>query len=189
MNRHRALFLDRDGVVNQDRKYVYRPEQIEFVEGIFDLCRHARQLSNLLFIVTNQSGIGRGYYTEADFYQLTGWMLSVFEEQACPIDQVYYCPYHPTAGIGKYQRESNWRKPQPGMILAAAQAFNLDLSSSVLVGDQYRDIAAGQAAGVGCNILYARAALPASDVVPTATVAGLTDIQNYLTDAANWATK
>ncbi|MGK7873297.1 MAG: D-glycero-alpha-D-manno-heptose-1,7-bisphosphate 7-phosphatase [Xenococcaceae cyanobacterium] len=180
MEGNRALFIDRDGVINLDYGYVSRPEQIEFVNGIFELCRHAHALGYLIFVVTNQSGIGRGYYTEAAFHRLMDWMGAVFRDQGCPIAQVYFCPYHPTAGVGQYRRESSWRKPKPGMILAAAEDFDLDMSCSVLVGDRPRDIEAGQAAGVGCNLLYAQEPLPNFAVVPTAIVATLSQVQLYL---------
>lgn len=180
-----ALFLDRDGVINLDRDYVSRPEQISFVDGIFDLCRHAHSLGYLIFVVTNQSGIGRGYYTEATFHHLMDWMGGVFREQGCPIAQVYFCPYHPTAGLGQYRQESSLRKPKPGMILSAKEDFNLDLSSSILVGDRPRDIEAGQAAGVGCNLLYAEEPLSNCAVVPTAIVTNLSQVQLYLNLCSN----
>jgi D-glycero-D-manno-heptose 1,7-bisphosphate phosphatase len=176
----RALLLDRDGVVNVDLDYLFRPEQVVFVEGIFDLCCHAHSLDYRIIIITNQSGIGRGYFSEADFQALTTWMKGVFAEQGCPITEVYFCPYHPTAGLGVYRRESSWRKPSPGMILAAAQDFDLDLANSVLVGDRLRDIAAGQAAGVSCNLLYGESTDDTGKVRPTARVSSLFEIRPYL---------
>ncbi len=100
-------------------------------------------------VVTNQAGIGRGYYTEADFQRLTEWMVDVFRERGIVIARVYHCPYHPTAGIGAYRRESFDRKPQPGMLLRARDELNLDLARSVFIGDKDSDMAAGLAAGVG----------------------------------------
>ena len=185
MEGKRALFLDRDGVINQDYDYVYRPEQIEFVDGIFELCRHAHSLGYLIFVVTNQSGIGRGYYKEDTFHHLMDWMGGVFQDQGCPIAQVYFCPYHPTEGVGQYRRESSLRKPKPGMILAAGEDFDLDLTCSVLVGDRHRDIEAGQAAGVGCNLLYAQEPLSNCAVVPTAIVTNLSQVQLYLNRYSN----
>jgi len=116
----KALILDRDGVVNLDKDYVYRIEDFEFIDGIFNLCRDAAAQGYLIFIITNQSGIGRGYYTEADFHALTDWMKARFHEEGVTITQVYFCPYHPVHGIGKYKQDSNDRKPNPGMILRAA---------------------------------------------------------------------
>lgn len=155
MSGQRALLLDRDGVINVDHGYVHRPEDIEFVSGIFALCRRAVALDYRLVVVTNQAGIGRGYYTEADFHTLTDWMRGIFAEEGCPLDAVYFCPTHPVHGLGEYRRESSRRKPHPGMILDAARDLSLDLAVSILVGDKPSDIAAGLAAGVGRNVLLA----------------------------------
>lgn len=176
----RALFLDRDGVINVDCGYLYRPDQVVFVEGIFDLCRHAHGLGYQIVVVTNQSGIGRGYFSEADFQTLTNWMEGVFAEQGCPITRVYFCPYHPTAGLGPYRRDSSWRKPAPGMVLAAAQELNLDLMNSVLVGDRPRDIAAAHTAGVGCTLLYGDPVDTSDCIKPTARVSCLSQVHAYL---------
>ena len=152
--KRRALFLDRDGVINIDHGYVYRQDQFEFVNGIFDLCRKAVALDYLVFVVTNQAGIGRGYFTEKQFHELTAWMCQAFLVQGIKIERVYFCPFHPEHGVGDYKRESSFRKPGPGMLLEAARDYGLDLASSVLVGDKETDIAAGLAAGVGRNVLY-----------------------------------
>lgn len=149
----KALFLDRDGVVNKDKDYVYQIKDFEFQEGIFELCRMANDLGYLIFIITNQSGIARGYYTERDFVTLTKWMLNEFRSEGCTVSKVYYCPYHPDYGNAKYKRVSKFRKPAPGMILKASKRFQIDLKSSLLVGDQETDIEAGYNAGVGQNFL------------------------------------
>jgi D-glycero-D-manno-heptose 1,7-bisphosphate phosphatase len=148
----RALFLDRDGVINVDKHHVWRIEDFEFLPGIFDLCGKAQALGLLTIVITNQAGIGRGYYTEQDFDTLTQWMQGEFRARGIDIARVYHCPYHPTEGLGEYRRESPDRKPNPGMILKAARDFDLDLPRSVLVGDKDSDIAAGRAAGVASNI-------------------------------------
>jgi D-glycero-D-manno-heptose 1,7-bisphosphate phosphatase len=145
----RALFLDRDGVINVEKNYVHRAEDFEFLPGIFELCATAKGLGFRLIVITNQAGIGRGYYDEAEFQRLTGWMLRQFQERGIPIDRVYHCPYHPTAGVGEYRRDSFDRKPNPGMLLKAQRDFGLDLSQCVLVGDKDSDIEAGRAAGIG----------------------------------------
>jgi D-glycero-D-manno-heptose 1,7-bisphosphate phosphatase len=147
-----ALFLDRDGVINVDRRYVWRIEDFEFLPGIFELCRAAQTVGLLPVVVTNQAGIGRGYYTEQDFQTLTEWMLAQFRAHGISIGRVYHCPYHPTEGVGDYRRDSPDRKPKPGMILRAKEDLGLDLSRSVLVGHEDSDIEAGRAAGVGYNI-------------------------------------
>ena len=149
-----ALFLDRDGVINIDHAYVCRQEDFEFVDGIFELCRNAKRLGYLIFVITNQAGIGRGYYTEQDFLRLTDWMCGRFATEGAVIDRVYFCPFHPEHGVGHYKADSPFRKPGPGMILQARDEFDVDLARSVLVGDRESDIQAGIAAGVGSNFLY-----------------------------------
>lgn len=147
MNRP-ALFLDRDGVINVDHGYVHRPEEFEFFEGIFELVAAAKRAGYLVIVVTNQAGIGRGYYSEADFHALTDWMKARFSERGCQIDAVYFCPYHPEHGIGQYRRDSDCRKPAPGMLLQAQREWDIDMQRSILVGDKPSDMAAGRAAGV-----------------------------------------
>jgi D-glycero-D-manno-heptose 1,7-bisphosphate phosphatase len=151
----RALFLDRDGVINVEKNYVWRIDDFEFVPGIFELCRTAENLDMVPIVITNQAGIGRGYYTESDFQALTKWMLGEFRVRGIDIGRVYHCPFHPTEGVGEYRRESFDRKPNPGMILRAKDDFSLDLVDSVLVGDKESDIEAGRAAGVGYNVRFA----------------------------------
>jgi D-glycero-D-manno-heptose 1,7-bisphosphate phosphatase len=144
-----ALFLDRDGVINVDHGYVYRRENIEFIDGIFQLVARANAGGYLVVVVTNQAGIGRGYYTEADFFSLMNWMKAEFSARRARIDAVYFCPDHPEHGIGKYRRESIFRKPGPGMLFQAAQELKINLERSILVGDRDTDIEAGHAAGIG----------------------------------------
>lgn len=153
MNRRRALFLDRDGVINVDHGYVCKREEFDFIEGVFDLGRTAKQLGYLIVVITNQAGIGRGYYTERAFLELTGWMCEVFQGEGVEIDKVYFCPFHPVHGVGLYKVDSADRKPGPGMILRAARELNIDLARSVLLGDKETDIQAGMAAGIGYNLL------------------------------------
>jgi len=154
MRKNKALFLDRDGVINVYREYVHSTEDFHFQEGIYELCQAAQTLGYLLLVVTNQAGIARGYYTESDFLELTNWMNQKFAEEQIQIARVYYCPYHPVHGLGKYKRDSADRKPSPGMLLRARTDFNLDLTKSVLIGDKMLDIEAAKAAGVGTKILF-----------------------------------
>lgn len=157
--KNKALFLDRDGVINLEHNYVCSPDRFHFQDGIFELCLAAQKLGYLLLVVTNQAGIARGYYSESQFLNFTDWMIRKFVEQQVRIDRVYYCPYHPTHGIGRYRMDSQDRKPNPGMILRARDEFNLDLRSCILIGDQLSDIAAAEAAGVGIKVLL-RARVP-----------------------------
>jgi D-glycero-D-manno-heptose 1,7-bisphosphate phosphatase len=166
--RRAALFLDRDGVINVDHGYVCRPEQFEFVPGIFELVRFAvHTLGWPVIVTTNQAGIGRGYFDEAAFQTLTEWMCERFRRERAPIAKVYHCPYHLEHGIGPYRADHDWRKPKPGMFLQAAADLNLDLSRSAVVGDKISDIEAGANAGVLLRIrLDARALPPPADAPP-----------------------
>lgn len=150
-----ALILDRDGVINYDYGYVYTREKFDFIDGIFEVARYAYEQKYKIIIITNQSGIGRGYYTEKDFDLLTDWMCQQFLIAGAPIDRVYFSPCHPTDGVGAYAKDDYFRKPHPGMILQAQNDFSIDLTRSVLVGDRVTDIQAGNAAGVGTNLLFA----------------------------------
>lgn len=150
----RALFLDRDGVINVNYGYVHRPENFDFIDGIFDLGRAAHAQSYQLVVITNQAGIGRGFYSEQQFLELTQWMCDEFIMQEATISKVYFSPFHPTEGIGKYKKDDLSRKPHPGMILQAQRELNLDLEHSILIGDKASDIQAGISAGVGCNLLF-----------------------------------
>jgi D-glycero-D-manno-heptose 1,7-bisphosphate phosphatase len=150
----RALFLDRDGVINVNYGYVHSKDNFKFIDGIFELVRTARSLDYRVVIVTNQAGIGRGYYSDEQFHELTAWMCERFEHHDAHIDKVYYSPYHPTAGIGEYLQQEDTRKPGAGTILKAQRELGLSLEDSVFVGDKARDILAEAAAGVGLNILF-----------------------------------
>ena len=149
----KALFLDRDGVINVDYGYVYKINDFKFYRGIFRLASKAVNKGYKLIVVTNQAGIARGYYTESDFLKLSDWMCNEFQKNGSTISKVYFAPTHPTEGLGKYKAPDYRRKPNPGMILEAACEFKLDLSDSILIGDKQTDIGAGLSAGVGCNIL------------------------------------
>ena len=182
----RALLLDRDGVINVDKGYVCRSEDFELVPGIVDLCRDAVGQGYLLIVATNQAGIGRGYYSEASFLAFTEWMSDEFRRRGLPIARVYYCPFHPEFGVGKYKRESIYRKPGPGMILRAAKDFDLNLRHSVLVGDKETDVRAGLAAGVGCNVLYCPESAGrnmSNATMASHTVTRLADVARLLSDA------
>ncbi|WP_188793392.1 D-glycero-beta-D-manno-heptose 1,7-bisphosphate 7-phosphatase [Dyella nitratireducens] len=145
----KALFLDRDGVINVNHGYVYTPEQTDWVDGIFDLCHIAQDAGYSLVVVTNQAGIARGYYSEAAYLTYTQWMHRQFAERGIHLLATYYCPHHPEAGHNGWLLNCDCRKPHPGMILAAAKRFSLNLATSVMVGDSVSDQEAAEAAGVG----------------------------------------
>ena len=142
-------------MINVNHGYVHDPESFEFIDGIFEVARAAHASGYKLVVITNQSGIGRGYYSEQQFHQLTAWMCNEFSNEGAPIEKVYFSPFHPTAGLAVYKKDDVSRKPRPGMIHQAQQELNLDLGSSILIGDKASDIQAGIAAGVGLNILFA----------------------------------
>lgn len=148
-----ALFLDRDGVINYETHYLHRIEEFKFIPGTFATCRFFQQRGYALIVITNQAGIGRGYYTEADFLRLDSWMHDQFKGQGIHITQTYFSPYHPTHGIGPYRRDHPDRKPNPGMLYRAQKDWQIDLSDSILAGDKESDIQAGQAAGIGTTVL------------------------------------
>lgn len=146
---NRALFLDRDGVINIEKNYLYKIEDFKFIDGIFELCRHYQNLGYLIFVVTNQSGIARGYYRESDFEKLTLWMIKQFLKKGITITKVYHCPHHPDIS-----GTCECRKPKSGMILEAKKEFDLDLKNSILVGDKERDIEAATHAGIQESYLF-----------------------------------
>lgn len=163
----RALILDRDGVINHDLGYLHRIEECRFIDGVFAMTAAFAARDFAVVIATNQSGIGRGLYGEADFAALMGWMRGEFARHGVAIAGVYHCPDHPTEGVGRYRRDNPWRKPAPGMFLQAAADLGLDLARSWAVGDKPSDIEAGRAAGIGMLVRYdplAPAAVRSGDV-------------------------
>jgi D-glycero-D-manno-heptose 1,7-bisphosphate phosphatase len=145
----RALFLDRDGVINRDDDFVHRAEDFHFLPGIFPLVRGAIGLGYAPIVVTNQSGIARGLFTEAQYLALNQWMLERFSAEGARITATYHCPYLPVAAIAQYRHPNHpWRKPAPGMLLAARDDLGVELTDSVLIGDRWSDVQAGVAAGL-----------------------------------------
>lgn len=164
----KALFLDRDGVVNVDTGYVHRVEDFELMPGIVELCREAQRRGYLVIVVTNQSGIGRGMFSEDDFALLTEHMKSLFRAGGAEIADVFFCP---SADDGHPDR-----KPNPGLFLKAAAAYGLDMAACVSVGDRERDIQAAASAGVGRNFLFS------AEGVPSRAATGVA----VLEDVAGW---
>lgn len=150
----KALFLDRDGVVNIEKNYLYKIEDFEFMDGIIDVCQKYQSQGYLLIIVTNQSGISRGYYTEDDFQKLSRWMIEHFQSLGITMTHIFHCPHHENI-----DGPCECRKPEPGMFLEAQKLYAIDMKESVMIGDNERDIEAAQAAGVGYNILLSSQAI------------------------------
>lgn len=145
-SRRKAVFLDRDGVINVDRRYVHRLEDFEFITGAPQALQRLQRAGWALVVVTNQSGIGRGLFSEADYQRLSAHMRSELRSSGVELDAVLHCPHRPDQGC-------DCRKPAPGMLLRAAAELGLDLTASVMVGDKHADMQAGRAAGVGRCVL------------------------------------
>ena len=143
-----GLILDRDGVINIDKAYVYRQEDFEWVDGAIDTIKWLRSIGYHVFIVTNQSGIAKAYYTEEDMHKLHNWMLAEMKIAGAHIDQIYYCPYHAEGTIEKYRLDSDLRKPKPGMLLKAFEEWPIIKDGSFMIGDNPTDVAAAEAAGI-----------------------------------------
>lgn len=149
----KAVFLDRDGVINIDHGYLYQPELFDFIDGVFDACRHFQNLGYTLVVVTNQSGIARGYYNEEQFAVLTSWMRQQFALEGIKITGVYYCPHHVEKGQPPYNIDCDCRKPKPGMLNQAIRDYNLDPAQSIMLGDKKSDMQAAAAAGIKRKVL------------------------------------
>lgn len=176
----RALFLDRDGVINHEVGYLHRAEDVRFVDGIFSLCRTAAGLGYRLIVVTNQAGIARGFYSEADFEALMVWMRQAFQAEGVELDAVYHCPFHPEHGVGQYKREHEDRKPGTGMLRRGMKEFGIDLQESVMVGDRCSDIAAANAAGLRQAFLLRGTEPDGSCGGEHLAVSGLDEVEQWL---------
>jgi len=146
--KNKALFLDRDGVINFDYGYVHKIINFDFRPEIFEICKVALDRKYKIIIVTNQSGIGRKLYSENDFHSLNKFMISEFKKKFITISGIYHCPYHPTEGKGKYLKDSYDRKPNPGMILKASRDLDINLNYSIMIGDKDSDYEAARRANL-----------------------------------------
>jgi D-glycero-D-manno-heptose 1,7-bisphosphate phosphatase len=156
----RAAFLDRDGTINVEKEYLYRIEDFEFIPGAVEAVRLLNEAGFLVVVVTNQSGVARGYYTEEDVENLHRYVASELEKSGARVDAWLYCPHHPN-GRGSYSLPCNCRKPLPGMLKEAARRYDIDLAASVMIGDKQADVSAGQAAG--CRTILVRTGYGADD--------------------------
>lgn len=141
MNKSKAIFLDRDGTINVEKDYLFRIDDFEFLPGVIEALKLLQDAGYLLIIITNQSGIARGYYTEDDYHILNDWLLETLRSQGVRISGVYYCPHHPEALVPAYRKNCTCRKPRLGLYEKAIADFNIDLASSFTIGDKIRDCA------------------------------------------------
>jgi D-glycero-D-manno-heptose 1,7-bisphosphate phosphatase len=157
----RAVFLDRDGTINEEKEYLWRIEEFCFINGSVEAIRVLNGAGFLVVVVTNQSGIGRGYFTEADLERLHLFMEKELAREGAIIDASYFCPHHPQDAEGEYLLDCSCRKPLPGMLLNAARDLGIDLAASWMVGDKRADIDAGVAAG--CRSVLVRTGYGSSE--------------------------
>tara|TARA_Y100000589_G_C27187207_1_gene643193 strand:+ start:2178 stop:2711 length:534 start_codon:yes stop_codon:yes gene_type:complete len=144
----KIAFLDRDGVINKDIGYAYKIKDLMFCEKSIEGMKLLIKKNYNLIIITNQSGIGRGLYREKDFFNFMNHMYLELEKENIKILDTFFCPHHPTKGIGEYKKNCNCRKPKAGMIIEAKKKWSINLDESILVGDKYDDIEAGRSAGL-----------------------------------------
>ncbi len=142
-----AVFFDRDGTLIHDPGYLNHPDQVQLLEGAAEALRELRGLGYKTVVVSNQSAVARGIVTEEMLEKIHERLRELLTAKGATIDKIYYCPYHPEGTIEQYRKDSDWRKPKPGMLLAAAQEMDIDLAKSWMIGDADRDMEAGRSAG------------------------------------------
>jgi len=172
-----AVFLDRDGTIIEDAGYIGDPQQVRLIRDAADAIRRFRQAGHLVVIVSNQSGVARGFFDEATMNEVHARVVSLLAARGADVDRAYYCPYldGPEATVEAYRRDSELRKPKPGMLLLAAKELDIDLSRSWMIGDSPTDVEAGYGAGCRTILLRHNGAAPrATDTAPTHCVDGLT---------------
>ena len=145
---NKAVFFDRDGTLNEEDHYLHKIEDFKWIEGAIDAIKYCNDNGYLAIVITNQSGVARGYYPESDIIKLYDWMNADLAKHGAHLDGIYYCPHHPTGKVKEYAIECDCRKPKPGMLFKAKQDYDIDLENSFLVGDGARDVECAEAAGV-----------------------------------------
>ena len=167
--RRPAAFLDRDGILNEDVGYAHRPDQIVWIPGAMEAVKLLNESGFHVFVVTNQAGIARGYYTEEDVNALHAWMRGALALIGARIDDFRFSPFHPEFDDGRFSHLAHWRKPEPGMLIDLMRNWHVDIKGSFMIGDRASDVQAAQAAGVnghlfaGGNLLTAVKQILAND--------------------------
>jgi D-glycero-D-manno-heptose 1,7-bisphosphate phosphatase len=156
----KAIFLDRDDTIMEDSGYINSPQQVKLIPGAAGALVDLRKMGYKIIVVSNQSGIARGIITEQAVAQIHEMLKQLLAEQNAYLDRIYYCPYHPDGVISKFRKDSDWRKPKPGMLFAAAKEMSIDLAGSWMVGNGYRDVAAGKAAGCRTILIKSHTNMP-----------------------------
>ena len=142
----KTIFLDRDGVINKEVNYLHKIEDFEFIDGVFDACKYFKNLGYKIIVISNQSGISRGYYTKSDFQIITNWMVAQFNNNGINILDVFHCPHLPNSNC-------KCRKPKPGMLFTAQKKYNINMNKSWMIGDKEIDIIAANNASIDNTIL------------------------------------
>ena len=143
---NKTIFLDRDGVINKDVNYLYKIKECEFIDGIFEACIYFQNIGFKIVIITNQSGIARGYFNENDYQILTNWITLQFNKKSIKLLEIFHCPHGPDS-------KCSCRKPRPGMLIEAQHKYNIDMTNSWLIGDREDDILAANNAGINNTVL------------------------------------
>jgi D-glycero-D-manno-heptose 1,7-bisphosphate phosphatase len=146
-DKRRAVFLDRDGTINVEKNYLHKATDFEFIPGAQEAIKKLKDAGFLVVVVSNQSGIARGYFDETAVESLHQHIQEELANYGTSIDAFYFCPHHPVKGLGPYKVQCECRKGSPGMLLLAARDYDVDLSRSIMVGDKLADIEAGKRAG------------------------------------------
>ena len=172
----KTIFLDRDGVINKEVGYLYKIKEFEFIDGIFEACLSLINLNYQIIIISNQSGISRGYYTEDDYQKITKWMISQFKKKGVLIIDTYHCPHSPNS-------DCNCRKPKPGMFLNSNKKHSISFKNSWMIGDKETDIIAANKAGINKTILVRSGhEINESKSMATFIIDSVKDVKNVIID-------